>query len=320
MNDPAYDPEHAESLVLAFDVGGTTIKAAAVDEEGNLVLRASRASTRGPAILDDIVAVADELRERLGDRAAHVRAAGAAMPGIVDAQRGIAVRSVNLDLHDLDVAGPLTERLAVPVGVGHDVSVAGRAIAAVSPHPDPLVVVLGTGIAAVLVVAGKVVTGISGQAGELGHVVVRPGGAPCLCGNRGCLEALAGAGAIVRAYEAETGTQIDGAHVVVERSASDPVAARIWGEATSALADGLLTASALLAPGAILLAGGLSEAGDALLAPVREAMLERRHLMPAPPVLVSELGSASGTHGAAMLARDALAADIARRGTARVRP
>ena len=98
---------------------------------------------------------------------------------------------------------------------------------------DPFVVIIGTGVAAVTFVRGEAVRGVSGQAGEFGHIVVRPGGPLCRCGQHGCLEAVASAEAIVRAYEERTGSQVDGAHVVRERLATDPVAAEVWAEAMS---------------------------------------------------------------------------------------
>ena len=165
---------------------------------------------------------------------------------------------------------------------------AGEAVRRAAPDlDDPFVVVIGTGIAAVTFVGGRAVRGVSGQAGELGHVVVRPDGPPCACGARGCLEAVAGAGAIVRAYEERTGVAVDGRPTWSSRGSTPTRSPRqVWDEAISALADGLITVCALLAPGAIVLGGGLAEAGDALDRRRPSALMkERSRVASVPPVV-----------------------------------
>lgn len=87
----------------------------------------------------------------------------------------------------------------------------------------------------------------------------------------------------------------------------DPRARQAWDEATSALADGLLVATALLAPGAVVLGGGLAEAGDQLVEPVHRAMVERSGPFDVPPVHVATLGGRAGLHGAALVARRGIA-------------
>lgn len=294
-------------VVLGFDVGGTTVKAAAYDTEMTLLAETRRPSRHGPAILDVVNETASQLRAQLTpDQDARVVGAGVAMLGIVDVSRGVVVRSGNLDLNEFPVTAPLTERLALPVTLGHDVRAAAEAerrfgfAAAV----DPFVMVIGTGISGVAYLGGRILRGSSGQAGEIGHVVVRPGGPLCACGNRGCLEAVASAGAIARSYTQRTGTSVDGALEVLARDDAD--ARAVWAEATTALADALLTMCALLAPGVIVLGGGLADAGAALTGPVTAAMRERAGAITVPPVKTATLGARAGVVGAALLAIDAL--------------
>ena len=298
----------ARPVVLAFDVGGTSVKAAALDDSDTVLAETRLPSRTGPAVLDVIEEAGHELLDALGPRRGEVVGAGVVVPGIVDSAKGICLRSVNLDVTDLDVAGAMGDRLGLPVRVDHDVAAAGEAVRRAAPvAEDPFVVIIGTGIAAVTFVRGEAVRGVSGQAGEFGHIVVRPDGPPCRCGRRGCLEAVASAEAIRRTYELRTGSRIDGARDVVERLGTDPVAAEVWTEAVSALADGLVIVCALLAPGAILLGGGLSEAGEALTGEVEALMRARSVLTTVPPVLVTALGSRAGLVGAAHLALDAAA-------------
>jgi glucokinase len=173
---------------------------------------------------------------------------------------------------------------------------------------DLAVVVIGTGIAVTLVTGGAVVHGGSGQAGELGHVVVRPGGPPCACGQLGCLETISSARAIADRYAAHSGRTVDGAVEVWARLASDPVAQQVWQEAADALGDALQIVRALLAPSRIVLGGGLAGAGDALLAPVRARLERTAGLQPAPPVVAAQLGARAGVIGAALAALDAAGA------------
>jgi glucokinase len=296
--------------VLAFDVGGTTIKAEVIGPDLCSWAKATTSTPRGPALVDAVVAVAEELLAGLApERRAVVRALGLALPGIVDAGRGVSVYAANLDLRNEPVAVPVQARLGLPVRLCHDVTTAGEAerrAGAARDVVDPLVVVVGTGIAAVSYVHGQPVKGISGQAGELGHVMVRSDGPVCGCGARGCLEAVASAAAVARSYRQRSGREVAGARDVVALLGEDPHADEVWAEATSALADGLLMAAALLAPGAIVLGGGLAEAGPVLLDPVTAFMRARATAVTVPPLVTAALGTRAGVVGAGLVAIDSL--------------
>jgi glucokinase len=291
-------------LVLAFDIGGTTTKAAVFDSALTELAEARRPSARGAAVVDVLADLADDVLAGLpAERRGDLVAAGVVALGLVDEVRGIMRRAVNLGVVDLEVTAPLSRRLGLPTVLGHDVEQAAVAEVGASPTaPQPFVVVIGTGIAATTFVDGSPVRGVSGQAGEFGHIVVRPAGRLCPCGATGCVETVASATAIARAYSERTGTTVAGAADVVARLGSDPVADEVWAEATSALADGLVTVCTLLAPGEIVLGGGLSEAGDVLVDAVRDAMAERSHVSTVPPIRASVLGSRAGLIGAARLA------------------
>lgn len=296
----------AQTAALAFDVGGTTIKAEVLGADLDVWGRLSGPTPRGIALVDAIVEIAHELLAGLPVvRQERVRSVGMAFPGLVDAGRGVSLYAANLGLRDAPVAQAVSDRLELPVHLDHDVKIAAaaeRQIGAARELVDPIVVIIGTGISAVSYVRGERVVGISGQAGELGHVVVRPGGPLCGCGNRGCLEAVASASAVVRAYSEIAGRTVRGAEEVVSLLGHDDAADRVWQESTSALADGLLAASALLAPGGIVLGGGLAEAGDALLTPVAAKMHAAGRVVATPPLVRAALGGRAGVVGAALLA------------------
>ncbi|MGW6549366.1 ROK family protein, partial [Streptomyces sp. NPDC055051] len=182
--------------VIALDVGGTGMKAALVGLDGQLLYEERRATGRqhGPdAVVESILGFAGELRahgrERLGTTA---EAAGVAVPGIVDSEGGIVVYAANLGWRDVPLRELLSRGLGgVPVALGHDVRTGGLAegrIGAGRGSDRFLFVSLGTGIAAAIGIDGGIEAGARGCAGEIGHIVVRPGGPVCGCGGRGCLE------------------------------------------------------------------------------------------------------------------------------------
>ncbi|MER6347605.1 ROK family protein [Streptomyces sp. NPDC001595] len=301
--------------VIALDVGGTGMKAALVGADGTLLHQARRATgrERGPeAVVESVLGFAAELRAH-GARhlGAPALAAGVAVPGIVDDRRGIAAYAANLGWRDVPLRDLLTERLSgIPVALGHDVRTGGLAegrIGAGQGADRFLFVPLGTGIAGAIGIDGRVEAGAHGTAGEIGHIVVRPGGAPCPCGQRGCLERYASATAVGQAWaEASGDPGADAADCAKAVASGDPDAVRVWQEAVDALADGLVTALTLLDPRTIVIGGGLAEAGETLFTPLRDAVRQRVTFQKLPPIVPAALGDTAGCLGAGLLAWDLL--------------
>jgi glucokinase len=303
--------------VIALDVGGTGMKAALIGADGELLHQARRATGRergAEAVVEAILDFAAELRahgeEHLGESAA---AAGVAVPGIVDAAGGIAVYAANLNWRDVPLRALLSERLdGVPVALGHDVRAGGLAegrIGAGRGADRFLFVPLGTGIAGAIGIDGTVEAGAHGFAGEIGHIVVRPGGTPCPCGQRGCLERFASAAAVSQAWALASGdAAADAADCAKAVRSGDPRAQRVWQDAVDALADGLVTALTLLDPRTLIIGGGLAEAGEILFTPLRAAVERRVTFQKLPSIVPAALGDAAGCLGAGLLAWDLLTA------------
>jgi glucokinase len=170
---------------------------------------------------------------------------------------------------------------------------------------------IGTGIASALVCDGMRLRGSSGpagsrQPGEIGHVVVRPDGPVCGCGARGCLEAVASASAIARTYAAVTGRTVGGALDVELAAPHDDRARKVWDDAVSALADGLVVLTTLLAPSRIVIGGGLAVSGSFLMSPLSALLSERVCVQPVPSLAVAAHGMRAGLAGAALLASSLL--------------
>ncbi|GGR87144.1 sugar kinase [Streptomyces nojiriensis] len=305
--------------VIALDVGGTGMKAALVADDGTLLHEARRATgrERGPdAVVETIQEFAAELldtgRERFGRPAS---AAGVAVPGIVDAEHGIAVYAANLGWRDVPMRALLSSRLGgIPVALGHDVRTGGLAegrIGAGRGADRFLFVPLGTGIAGAIGIAGRIEAGAHGYAGEIGHIVVRPGGPACGCGQHGCLETLASAAAVSRAWAAASGDPgADAADCAEAVASGDARAREVWLAAIGALADGLVTAITLLDPRTLIIGGGLAEAGETLFTPLRTAVEERVTFQRLPHIVPAALGDTAGCLGAGLLAWDLLATEV----------
>lgn len=302
MSDPG--------LVLAVDVGGTSIKTAVLDPSGHETLRRAVPTPfdKGP---DAVVAAISEV---ISDRAAAataagtpVRAVGLVVPGVVDTDAGIARYASNIGWRDVRLRDDISAATGLPTAVGHDVQAAGLAEATVGAAQgvsDALIVVLGTGIAAVVISGGQVVRGAAGIPGEIGHIPVGDLETRCRCGAFGCLEMFSSARGVARLYAERTGRSIDASEIVAHLD-DDPDAAAVWQVATQILARGLVAGALITDPARVVLAGGLSQAGDSLIVPTRTAFEAGMPWRKAPELIASPLGGRAGLLGAGLLAREA---------------
>lgn len=296
-------PTTSPAAVVAVDLGGSAMKGVVVDGGGREV-----GSRTVPTPAHDVEQALTRLLRDLSHLAhgAGVTPVGAGVvtPGSVDEARGVVRYASNLRWRDLPLRDLLAAELDLPVAVGHDVRAAGVAeqLFGAGRGSDSFVLVpLGTGVAAAIVDKGQVVAGFTGAAGEFGHIPLVPDGEPCPCGQRGCLEAYASAGALARRYAARQGLALT-AEEVVAALGTDPVADSLWDEAVTVLAQGLNVLTILLDPEVIVLGGGLSRAGSTLLDPVTARMEAGLAWRERPRVVLSDLGDRAGRVGAAVLA------------------
>jgi glucokinase len=301
--------------VAALDVGGTSMKGALVDAD-----RAVRFQRTYPTpVSDGPDAVVRAIGDALADVSAQADgldlnapvAAGLVVPGVVDEVRGVAVSAANIGWHEVPLVPLMHDRLQLPVALSHDVRGGGLAEAtmgAAAGARNSLFLALGTGIAACCIVDGATLSA-GGYAGEAGHVVVEPGGEQCPCGQRGCLERVASAAAIARKYTQRSGTKVAGAAEVAERvRAGDEVAIQVWDEGVDALVRVLTMCVTMLGPEIVVLGGGLAEADDLLMDPVRTALDKSLTFQRHPRVVRATLGDQAGCLGAALLAWRTVAA------------
>lgn len=302
----------ALEVVAAVDVGGTRIKAALVDRSGVELVSLTEPTPPGlaapGALVSAVVASVAALRDRAEARggAVALSACGVVVPGIVDDREGVARWSANLGWRELPVVKPLADLLALPVALGHDVRaglVAETRFGAAQGFSNVLFMPIGTGIAGALMLDGRVVVA-HGWSGELGHVVVTPGGPLCGCGARGCLEAIASASAIERAYAAATGQRVGGDAVAQLVADGDASASAVWATAVEALARAVVMTTTLTGVSRVLVGGGLARSGEVLLEPLRAAVQSSLTFQQVPTIVQAALGDRAGCLGAACLAFD----------------
>jgi glucokinase len=295
----------ASGLVAGLDIGGTKTLAVLVDPEGRLLAR-SRVVTGGDGT-DGVLAAArlavQSVTDRAGVAAADLGFAGVGIPGRVDPERGSVTHAVNLGIEDraFPIGPRLADALGVPVAVENDVNVAalGTAMAIGGDRPADLAYLsVGTGVAAGVVIDGRIHRGVHGVAGEIGHLPLFPDGPQCECGMVGCLEAVASGAALAATWP-------DGGSPAVSlfraAAAGDRGATGVRDALADRLARGVLLLALTFDPSVVVIGGGVADAGEALVAAVRAALdrLVARSRFLAALGLPGRLRSASGDlHGA----------------------
>ena len=206
----------------------------------------------------------------------------------------------------LDVEEELRRRLALPVHVGNDANLGALAEATFGAGRglnDLVYVMLTSGVGAGLVLGGRLYEGGSGTAGELGHVVVEPGGLICRCGGRGCLETVAGAAAIVRPLRHSHGPDLTITDVIALAHGGDAGARRVIVDAGRAVGRALAGICVVLNPRLVIVGGDIASADDLLLDGIRESLQrDTSPLVEPPPVVRSDLSERAEMLGAIALA------------------
>lgn len=299
--------------VVGLDIGGTKVRGLLLDADGARVASALVPTRPGP---DGVPAAALECVDSLVAAApgpVRVDAVGVGVPGLVDPASGTVAHAVNLgiDGEPLRLAAVLGERLGTrAVRVENDVDVAVVGAARTLGTDDVAYLALGTGVAAGLVLGGRLLRGHLGVAGEVGHLPYRPDGPRCACGQRGCLELYASGAALTAAWHASGGT---GTAVDVFRAAADGDAAatRLRDDHADAVAACVQVLVLVSGVRMVVVGGGVADVGPPLRDAVARALAARAAGSPflagvrlADRVVLAPPGDESAALGAAMLAAD----------------
>ncbi|MBM7776422.1 glucokinase [Actinokineospora baliensis] len=287
---------------IGVDVGGTAVRAAVVDSAG-VVLAVARGSTRVPSLEAEICRVVAELRSDF-----EVSAVGLAVAGFVAADRRTVMFAPHLPWRASAVADRLAGLIGLPVVLEHDANAAGVAEArfgALRGARVGLLVALGTGIGAALLIDGTVYRGAFGVAPELGHLRLVPDGRDCPCGKRGCWERYcSGTALAATAFELGAG-ELTGREVARLAREGDAVAVAAVREMARWLGEGLALVADVYDPEVVAIGGGVSGSAELFLgdAVARfEAAVTGAGHRPVARVLRAELGDEAGMVGAAVLA------------------
>lgn len=208
---------------LGVDIGGTNIKVGVADADGKILVQAKTETlpTRGSeAVVAAILACIDTVLIKASLKLQDVESIGVGVPGTADSKSGVVVYAPNLFWKNLAIVELVRQRYRVPIYLTQDTRAAAWAeylIGAGRGLNSVVGLTLGTGIGCGLVINGRIFNGALNTAGEFGHQIVDPGGNPCNCGRRGCLEAYAGGLAIVN----EAKVRIPEIHKLLNKSPSD---------------------------------------------------------------------------------------------------
>lgn len=310
---------------IGIDLGGTNIKGALVSETGEIAREVSRPTRVGlgaEAVCDGIAAVITELSSGV-DRTS-LGGVGLGCPGTVDDETGRVLYANNLGWKNFDLRAEVKSRTGFDLRIGNDANVAALAEALVGcakGAQSAVIVTLGTGVGGGVVLDGKMLTGYTGAASELGHMVIRAGGEECTCGRRGCFEAYASATALIRETKramaahpesrmhaaAEENGAVDGRTAFIAAQRGDAAAQAVVDRYLDDLACGVANIVNIFFPEVIALSGGVANQGDTLLVPLRERVRAlsygSRYAVRHTRIELCTLGYRAGVIGAALLAK-----------------
>ncbi|HPZ00588.1 MAG TPA: ROK family glucokinase [Clostridiales bacterium] len=311
---------------IGIDLGGTNIAAGVVDENHKIIASASvKANCPRPAeeIADSIAEVARIAVKKAGISWQEVDSVGVGTPGAVN-QDGVVENSANLGFLNTPLKDMVKARLRKPAFIENDANCAalGEQIAGRGHGvPNFIFITLGTGIGGGIILDGKLLTGINGAAGEIGHMVIVKDGVPCNCGRHGCFEKYASATALVRetkeAMEADAyktslmwtiSDNLDKVNGMTSFKAArqgDALGLEVVDEYISYLAVGVTDLINIFQPDMVCIGGGISREGDFLIRPLTEKVMAEQyagHAKRRTEICAAVLGNDAGIIGAALLA------------------
>jgi glucokinase len=302
------------TLRIGIDVGGTNLRVGVVRQcevmwehrhtaDFSHICRSNTPSQALEKIISELAAAIEQARQKYPG----ITSVGIGFPGFIDPATGIVSLSPNLPgLANVDIAKPLAQRLQLPVTFENDALCAayGEYLLA-QPRPVSLIYLgLGTGVGGGLILNGKSYPGQHGVAMEVGHLIMQPGGRPCGCGNRGCLEQYASASGVALSYQELAGIELASGQIAALAAQGDAHAVEAFRFAAETLAAALAHILKVVDVGTVVIGGGLS-ASWPLLQKQFSAYLDAE-LIPALRgrinVTLAQAGDQAGMLGAAMLA------------------
>lgn len=310
---------------IGIDLGGTNIKVGLVDENYNIVQKAT-AKTNLPRPADEICGTIVELIWQCLNAAkvtiGEVNSIGIGTPGVANRNSGVVLYSCNLDFHNTDLRTLLKQRLNKPIYVENDANAAafGEVLAGAGKgYSDVVVVTLGTGVGGGIIIGGKIYTGFNFCGAELGHTVIEFNGRQCGCGRKGCFEAYSSATALInmtkeameahkdsKMWEIASGDieKVDGKTAFDGMRADDEAAKGVINMYIEYLGCGLTNIVNTFQPEVLLIGGGICKEGENLTKPLYEIIKRDSYCVDekqSTKLDICKLGNDAGIIGAAFL-------------------
>ena len=310
---------------IGIDVGGTNVKIALVDDKGKIIYSNSvptYAQMGYEYTVNNIKQAIRDLMKETNTKPSDIQGIGFDFPGQVDYKTGVVKLAPNIPgWVNVPIAKMIEDEFHIPTRIDNDVRCAALGelkFGAGKGCENFVCITVGTGIGSGLVINGKLVRGAANAAGEIGHIKLQMQDGPiCGCGDTGCLEAFASGPSIVAMAQEylKSGKStnfremagVDGEitpYIVAKAAeAGDPVAKRIFEKTGYYIGMGLVSVINLLNPEKVIIGGGVAEAGDLLLEPIRKTIKERAMVIAGSSVEIvpAELGNSAGVIGASML-------------------
>jgi glucokinase len=308
-------------LTIGIDIGGTKISAGVVDSSGNLIdsSRCSTPAEGGKELISSVVNLIKELNKKH-----EIKGIGISIAALISSDYGTIVGAPNIaNLSKLNFVNEIKEEFKLPIIVENDANAAIWAefkFGNAKGLNPVMFFIIGTGVGGGLVIDGKLFKGANGVGAEFGHMCVVPNGLLCGCGSKGCIEQYASGGALIR-YANEVllanpdkseellsfgEGKLTGSALTKAAKAGNELALSAFNKQADWLGLACASYSLILDPQAIIIGGGVVDAGELFLAPVREAM---RKYMPfaeshvPPEIIAAKFGNDAGLVGAADLVR-----------------
>lgn len=310
-------------MYIGIDLGGTNMAVGLVDEKGDIVLKKS-APTRKNGLWNEIVYDMAKLTMQTVEEAGYVmndvKAVGIGCPGSIDHAHGVVMYANNIKFENAPVAEEFRKYIDLPVNLENDANAAayGEYVKCGEGAESLVFVTLGTGVGGGIVLDGKIYRGFNGAGAEIGHMVICKDGEKCTCGRLGCWEAYASATALVRQTKkkmeeckeskmhdiAKKYGEVNGRVAFEAAKMGDSAAIEVRDEYINYIGIGLANIVNIFQPERVLIGGGISKEGDALIAPLKDFMMKNDYnrFMEKTRIETAKLFNDAGIIGAAMAA------------------
>ena len=308
-------------LTIGIDIGGTKISAGVVDSSGNLIdlSKYSTPAEGGKELISSVISLVKEFNKKH-----EIKGIGISIAALISSDYGTIVGAPNIaNLSKLNFANEIKEEFKLPIIIENDANAAMWAefkFGSAKGLNPVMFFIIGTGVGGGLVIDGKLFKGANGIGAEFGHMCVVPNGLLCGCGSKGCIEQYASGGALIRyANEALLANpdkseellsfgegKLSGTALTKGAKAGNELALAAFSKQADWLGLACASYSLIIDPQAIIIGGGVVDAGELFLAPVRAAM---RKYMPfaeshvPPKIIAAKFGNDAGLIGAADLVR-----------------